>query len=94
VAPGVVIVVAAWMFDPAACAGMGLGGPRVTLSALVELHQLLVEHGFRRSSPDDPMTIREERDENPAVIGAVIDPDNRHGTAPLAALHPITAWHD
>src|SRR3954447_6530718 len=69
VTPGVVIVVAAWMLDPAACAGMGLGTPRVTLSALAELHQLLVEHGFRRSSPGGSMTIREERDENPAVIG-------------------------
>jgi hypothetical protein len=27
-APGVVIVVAAWMLDPAACAGMALGAPR------------------------------------------------------------------
>ena len=30
VAPGVVIVVAAWMLDPAACAGMALGAPRVS----------------------------------------------------------------
>src|SRR6266478_2967135 len=38
VAPGVVIVVTAWMLDPAACAGMALGAPRVTLAALAELH--------------------------------------------------------
>jgi hypothetical protein len=54
VAPGVVIVVAAWILDPAACAGMAIGAPRVTVSALADLHQLLIEHGFRRSSPDDP----------------------------------------
>jgi len=70
---GVVIAMAAWMLDPAACAGMGLGTPRVSLSSLAELHQLLVEHGFRRSSPDGPMTIREEQDENPAEIGAATD---------------------
>jgi hypothetical protein len=26
--------------------------------------------------------------------GIQTNPDNRHGTAPLAALHTITAWHD
>jgi hypothetical protein len=26
--------------------------------------------------------------------GIQTNPDNCHGTAPLAALHPITAWHD
>src|SRR5215213_938563 len=60
VAPGIVIVVAAWMLDPAACAGMELGAPRVAVSALAELHRLLIEHGFRRSSPGGPMTIREK----------------------------------
>jgi hypothetical protein len=62
--------VAAWMLDPAACAGMELGAPRVAVSALAELHRLLIEHGFRRSSPGGPMTIREKRYENPADIGA------------------------
>ena len=36
VAAGVVIVVAAWMLDPAACAGMTFGTPRVSVSALAE----------------------------------------------------------
>src|SRR5258708_4072930 len=26
--------------------------------------------------------------------GIQTNPDNRHGTAPLAVLHTITAWHD
>src|SRR5260370_15410723 len=59
VAPGIVIVVAAWMLDAAACAGMALGAPRVTLAALAELHQLLTEGGFRRSSRDDPTIVQE-----------------------------------
>jgi hypothetical protein len=64
-APGVVIVVAAWMLDPAACAGMTFGTPRVSLSVLAELHQLLIERGFRRSSLGDPTIVQEERDEKP-----------------------------
>jgi hypothetical protein len=60
VAPGVVIVAPAWTLDPAACAGMVLGAPRVTLSVLAELHQLLIERGFRRSSRDDPIIVKEE----------------------------------
>ena len=54
-------VVAAWMLDAAACAGMALGAPRVTVSALAELHQLLVERGFRRSSSDGPTIVLEEQ---------------------------------
>lgn len=67
-----VIVVAAWMLDPAACAGMGLGVPRVAASALVDLHQLLIERGFRRSCLDEPTIVQEERDEKPVDTGAAI----------------------
>jgi hypothetical protein len=63
VAPGVVIVVTAWILDATACAGMGLGAPRVTLAALAELHQLLTERGFRRSSRDDPNISQEQQHE-------------------------------
>src|SRR5947209_12652114 len=48
-APGVVTVVAAWMLDPVACAGMEIGAPRVAVTALIDLHRLLIERGFRRS---------------------------------------------
>ena len=33
--PGAAIVVAAWMLDPAACAGMEIGAPHVSVEALV-----------------------------------------------------------
>ena len=82
VAPGVVIVVAAWMLDPAACAGMSLGAPRVTLAALAELDQLLTERGFRRSSRDDPTIVQEERHEELARAGGAI-------RAPAPAQHPV-----
>src|SRR5437660_4428675 len=72
VTPGVVIVVAAWMLDPAACAGMSLGAPRVKLAALAELHQLLVERGFRRSSRDDPAIVQEEQHEELARTASAI----------------------
>ncbi len=49
--PGVVIVVATWMLDPVACAGMAVGAPRVAVSALIDLHHLLAERGSRRSLP-------------------------------------------
>ena len=81
-APGVVIVVAAWMLDPVACAGMALGAPRVAVSALDELHQLLIERGFRRSSLDDPTIVQEEQDEKSADTGAAI-----RGAAP--AQHAV-----
>jgi hypothetical protein len=68
----VVIVVAAWMLDPAGCAGMAIGAPRVAISALVDLHHLLIERGFRRSCLDDPTIVQEERDEKPADTGAAI----------------------
>ena len=47
VEPGVVIVVAAWMLDPVACAGQELGPPRVSLSALCDLHDLLTPFGVK-----------------------------------------------
>ena len=58
-----VTVVAAWMLDPAACAGMAIGAPRVSLAALIDLHQLLIAQGFRRSSADDATVVPEEHDE-------------------------------
>ena len=77
VTPGVVIVVAAWMLDPAACAGMSLGAPRVNLAALVEVHQLLLERGFRRSSRDDTTIVSEEQHEELVRTDSAI-----HGAAP------------
>src|SRR5215831_16815934 len=72
VAPGVVIVVAGWMLDPAACAGMSLGAPRVTLAALAEVHELLTERGFRRSSRDDLTIVQEEQHEGLACAAGAI----------------------
>jgi hypothetical protein len=70
------------MLDPAACAGMSLGAPRVTLATLAELHQLLTERGFRRSSRDDPTIVQEEQHEELAPAGGAI-----RGPAP--AQHPV-----
>jgi hypothetical protein len=61
--PGVIIVLAAWMLDPAACAGMKIGVPRADVGALSDLHRLLVEHGFRRSSLGDPRIAKEKQNE-------------------------------
>src|SRR5215831_21328643 len=61
VAPGNVLVVATWMLDAAACAGMELGMPRVTIAALADLHQLLIEHGFRQRSSDGSTIVQEKQ---------------------------------
>jgi hypothetical protein len=61
------------MLDPIACAGMEIGAPRVTVAALVELHNLLIEGGFRRSSSGDSRIVEEEIDEKPAITGAAVD---------------------
>jgi hypothetical protein len=46
-APGVVTAIQAWMLDPVVCAGMSIGFPRVTVPALIDLHDLLTAQGFR-----------------------------------------------
>ena len=96
-----VIVVAAWMLDPAACAAMAFGAPRVTLLALSELHQLLIERGFRRSSPDDPTIVQEEQDEEPMLaessaiprqLSIPFDSARLRGASPSAEVrnsHPL-----
>jgi hypothetical protein len=53
VASGIVTMVAAWMLDPAACAGMEVGSPRVAVSALADLHSLLTALGFRTDFKGD-----------------------------------------
>jgi hypothetical protein len=57
--PGVVTAIAAWMLDTVVCAGMAtIGEPCVSVSALLDLHHLLIERGFRRSSQDDPNIVQ------------------------------------
>ena len=51
------------MLDPIVCVSMKLGEPRVAVSALRELHHLLVEGGLRRNSPNDSTLVQEECDE-------------------------------
>ena len=60
---GQIIRLPAWMLDRAACAGMRIGEPRVSLSALVALHDLLAEQGFRQPFPGDQAVIEERCDE-------------------------------
>src|SRR6266568_1668078 len=70
--PGVATAIA-WMLDPVACAGMAtIVAPRVALSALLDLHHLLIAGGFRRSSRDDPIIVEKEQREEPAHAGAAV----------------------
>jgi len=61
--PGAAIVVAAWMLDPAVCAGMQIGAPHVSVEALTDLHRLLIEHRLRRSFSDDADVVQEALNE-------------------------------
>jgi hypothetical protein len=86
-AAGVVTLMAAWMLDPVICAGMVIGAPRVTARALADLHQLLVEHGFRASSQDDSTIVQEEQSDQTANIGPSNTAIAADGAAP--ALHCV-----
>jgi len=76
--PGEIIKLPAWMLDPVACTGMGMGEPQASLSALVALHDLLVEHGLRRTFHGDLIVTEEERDE---AIANTAEPIERAPTA-------------
>ena len=85
-----IIVVAAWMLDPATCAGMTSGAPRVSLSALADLHHLLIERGFRRNSPGDSTIVQEEQDETPAAA-AIRRPATAQHSARFRRLRGISS---
>jgi hypothetical protein len=46
----------------------GIGMPRVTIAALADLHQLLIEHGFRQRSSDGSTIVLEKQFEALADI--------------------------
>ena len=70
VEPELIIKIPTWMLDPASCAGMEIGAPRASRAALAALHKLLVDQGFRQSSPDDGTVSGEELDDVFACTGA------------------------
>ena len=57
--PGVAIVLAAWMLDPAVCAAMRLGAPTVDIAGLADLDRLLKTLGLRRTCSDEPSSAEE-----------------------------------
>jgi hypothetical protein len=66
--PGIVIVLPDWMLDARVCAGMNLGTPQLSVDALRDLHRLLLERGFRRSSPSDvPVAVTQENQDDRAA---------------------------
>lgn len=57
--PGVAIVLAAWMLDPATCAEMSFGPPTIDLLSLADLHRLLKAFGLRRTCSDEHSPVEE-----------------------------------
>jgi hypothetical protein len=74
-------MIPAWMLDAAACSGMEIGAPRVAVSALFELHQLLIDHGLRASFRGDSRIIHEEQNEEFAKSDSDVNHD-AHDLAP------------
>jgi hypothetical protein len=70
---GILISLGQVLNHPVSCAAMKIGAPHVAVSGLVELHHLLIEGGFRRSSRDDSNVVQEEHYEDPAGTGAATD---------------------
>ena len=58
-APGVAIVLAAWMLDPTICATMSLGTPTIDVAGLADLDRLLKALGLRRTCSDEPSSAEE-----------------------------------
>ena len=52
--PGVAIVLAAWMLDPAICAAMSLGAPTVDIAGLTDLDRLLRPSDSDEHAPMNP----------------------------------------
>jgi hypothetical protein len=76
--PGVIVVLADWMFDCAACSGMEkTGAPRVDVATLRALARLLADRGFRRNSSCDPRIAREVQNAQNTQVG----PRNADGAA-------------
>ena len=71
--PGLIVKMAAWMLDPAACTGIEIGAPRVSLAAFCTLHDLLVAQGLRRTFSGDRIVIEEKADGNPAGIAEPVE---------------------
>lgn len=88
VGDGVVVTVAGWMLDAAACSAFTLGPPRASVKALAELHRLLVEHGCRRSLPGVHHTVGEASHEDEfesSSSASQVSP----GGQPASALHDV-----
>jgi hypothetical protein len=60
---GIIISIAAWMFNPIACAKMVVGAPCVDLATLLALKQVLIGPGPARDPPSDKGFVRGKGDE-------------------------------
>jgi hypothetical protein len=54
-------MIAGWMLDAPTCSSMALGDPKVTVTALCNLHQLLIDRHLRGNCQDDSTIVREKR---------------------------------
>lgn len=102
---GEVRVIAGWMLDAAVCSALALGKPRVDVTALCNLHQLLINRHLRGNSPDDFNIVRKKRNaqatkrrpSRPAVIATdiapaehAVRPGRASGDEPLLSVQTLS----
>ena len=88
--PGVAIVLAAWMLDPAVCATMSLGPAIVDIVGLTDLHRLLTTLGLRRTCSDEHSPAEEVHH----AIAVVSDCFHQATTSALDSAGPSSVERD
>ena len=83
--PGVAIVLAAWMLDPAVCSTMSLGAPTINIAGLADLDRLLKARGLRRRCSDEPLPTEEVHHATVAIDCS----DQTTASAPISLDRPV-----
>ncbi len=85
VADDTAAVIPAWMFDPSRCAGMALGAPSTSLTALEQMRVILRELGFDGPATATPARPQEGADEAEAMVAKTPSPEDAVVPAPAGA---------
>ena len=85
---GEVALVPSWMLDAVVCAGMELSEPEISLTALAELHRLLIDTGVALNSREAANLSREETDDDRLASCSTIPTPDRTGARITGASGP------
>ena len=85
---GELAMLRSWMLDAMVCARMELGEPAISLSALTELHYLLIDTGIRQNSREATNPSREQTDDDHPSSRSIIPAPDRIGVRSTGASEP------